>query len=84
MDNDHYFLQSGYIFVSDQSVTISTVIGSSVSVCICDRKKRIGGMNHFQFPYMTLKGKTTALYGNVAIIIIDKNGTGPWIRKKAP
>lgn len=68
----HYLLQPGYIFVPDQSVSISTVIGSGVSVCIFDRKKRIGGMNHFQFPYIAVKGRTTALYGNIATIALIK------------
>ncbi len=62
----HYFLQPGYILVPNQTVGISTVVGSGVSVCIYDKQKRFGGMNHFQLPYMALKGKTTAMYGNVA------------------
>jgi len=62
----HYLLQPGFIFVPEQPVGISTVVGSAVSVCIFDRKKRIGGMNHFQFPYIAVKGKTTALFGNIA------------------
>ncbi|MBU8850141.1 MAG: chemotaxis protein CheD [Desulfobacterales bacterium] len=70
--SDNYFLQPGYIFGPDNSVTISTVLGSSVSVYIYDRKNRIGGMNHFQLPYMATKGKTTALYGNVATITLIK------------
>lgn len=72
MNKDYYFLQPGYIFVPDQSISISTVIGSGVSVCIYDKKNRIGGMNHFQLPYMAAKGKTTALYGNVATIALIK------------
>lgn len=72
MNNDHYLLQPGYIFVPDQPGSISTVIGSGVSVCIYDKKKRIGGMNHFQLPYMAAKGKTTALYGNIATIALIK------------
>ncbi len=82
MDKDHsffedsisnnYFLQPGYIVVPRHPVSISTVIGSGVSVCIYDRKKRIGGMNHFQLPYMAAKGKTTAAYGNVATIALIK------------
>ena len=61
-----YYLEPGYILVPDNSVSISAVIGSGVSICIFDRKKRIGGMNHFILPYIAIKGKTTALYGNVA------------------
>jgi len=66
----HYFLRPGYIFVPDHSVVISTVTGSGVSVCIYDKKQQKGGMNHFQLPYMAAKGKTTALYGNVAVITL--------------
>jgi len=66
MTTEHYLLRPGYIFLPTQSISISTVIGSGVSVCIYNKKKRIGGMNHFQLPYIATKGKTTALYGNIA------------------
>ncbi|MBU1342901.1 MAG: chemotaxis protein CheD [Proteobacteria bacterium] len=72
MKTDHYLLQPGYIFVPDQPVSISTVIGTGVCICIYDNKKQMGGMNHFQFPYMAKKGKTTAVYGNVATIALIK------------
>lgn len=69
---NNYFLQPGYILVPDQSISISAVIGSGISVCIYDREKRVGGMNHFIFPYIAAKGKTTALYGNIATITLLK------------
>ncbi len=69
---DNYFLKPGFIYVPDQSITISTVLGSGVSVCIYDREKQVGGMNHFQFPHIATKGKTTALYGNVATLFLLK------------
>ena len=72
MNNDHYLLQPGYVFVPNQGISISTVIGSGVSLCIYDKKNKIGGMNHFQLPYIATKGKTTALYGNVAAIALIK------------
>ena len=68
----HYLLQPGYILVPNQPIGISTVIGSAVSICIFDKKNRIGGMNHFQFPYIAIKGKTTALFGNIATIALLK------------
>jgi len=68
----HYLLQAGYILVPDQPIGISTVVGSAVSICIFDRKQRIGGMNHFQFPYIAIKGKTTALFGNIATTALLK------------
>lgn len=70
MNNDHYLLHPGYIVIPDRFVSISTVIGSGVCVCLFDRKNRIGGMNHFLFPYMSVKGKTTAVYGNVATMAL--------------
>jgi chemotaxis protein CheD len=65
-------LQPGYIYVPEKAGSISTVIGSGVAVCIFDKKNRIGGMNHFQLPFMAAKGKTTAMYGNIATITLIK------------
>ena len=44
------FLHAGGVFVSDRPYVISTVLGSCVSVCLWDRRRRMGGMNHFQQP----------------------------------
>lgn len=41
---------AGECFVSNRSDVISTVLGSCVSVCLIDEKKRVGGMNHFMLP----------------------------------
>ncbi len=72
MENGNYLLQPGYIYVPENAVSISTVIGSGVAVCIFDNKTRIGGMNHFQLPFMSTRGKTTAIYGNIATITLIK------------
>jgi chemotaxis protein CheD len=40
----------GEFYVSTQEEMISTVLGSCVSACIRDRRRRIGGMNHFMLP----------------------------------
>lgn len=42
-----YYLQPGYIFVSEQPHYIHTVLGSCISVCLWDNVKKYGGMNHF-------------------------------------
>jgi len=63
----NYFLDQGYILVSKRPAIISAVLGSCVSVCIYDRKRKMGGMNHFQFPWAKDRHKATARYGNVAI-----------------
>ncbi len=63
---NNYFLKPGFIFLPSKETDISVVLGSSVSVCIYDKKRKRGGMNHFQFPFIYGKNKTTAAYGNVS------------------
>ena len=63
-----YFLQAGFIFIPEMATHISTVLGSCVSVCIYDKRRKAGGMNHFQFPFTDKKQSATPRYGNVATI----------------
>jgi chemotaxis protein CheD len=62
-----YFLKPGFIYVSTKPTMISTVVGSCIAVCVFDRKQKIGGMNHFQFPIIRNSKQSTARYGNVAV-----------------
>lgn len=64
---NQYYLQPGYIFVSTEPYTMTTVLGSCVSICIWDEKKSFGGMNHYIYSNPTEKDKRTAIYGSVAI-----------------
>jgi chemotaxis protein CheD len=66
--SENYFLKPGYIFLSVNPAIISTVLGSSVSVCLYDKKRKIGGMNHFKLPAVDDPKKSTAEYGNVATL----------------
>jgi chemotaxis protein CheD len=43
-------LHAGHIVASDVPCTISTVLGSCVSVCLFDSVRRVGGANHFLLP----------------------------------
>jgi chemotaxis protein CheD len=43
-------LHAGHIVASDVPCTISTVLGSCVSVCLFDSVHGIGGANHFLLP----------------------------------
>jgi len=67
---ENYFLEPGYIFLAEKPTSISTVLGSCVSVCIYDRKRKVGGMNHFQVPFATESDQATARFGNVATITL--------------
>lgn len=40
----------GGLYVTQESVVISTVLGSCVAVCLYDPLKQIGGMNHILMP----------------------------------
>ena len=64
--NGHFFLNPGYIYHSMAPVTIHTVVGNCVSVCLWDRKKAFGAMNHFLYPSTQEPKEATPLYGNVA------------------
>lgn len=65
-----YLLKPGFIYFSDKPISISTVLGSSVSICLFDRKQKIGGMNHFQLPEIRERDKLTPIYGNVATLTL--------------
>lgn len=73
-----YFLEPGYIFVATRPTVISSVLGSAVSVCIYDRKRKLGGMNQFQLPEVRERDKATARYGNAATLalvrMMEENG----------
>ena len=68
----NYFLKPGYIFLAAKSTVISTVVGSSVAVCLYDRKRKIGAMNHFRYPFVSDQNQATARFGNVATIALIK------------
>jgi chemotaxis protein CheD len=61
-----YFLKPGYIYIPGEPTLISAVLGSCVAVCLWDRAKQYGGMNHFLYPATRSPGESTAKYGNIA------------------
>lgn len=63
-------LQPGELLVSKEAIKISTILGSCVAVCLWDKKKRIGGMNHIILPRTEDDNKASTKYGNVATIIL--------------
>ncbi|MGE5583611.1 MAG: chemotaxis protein CheD [Bacillota bacterium] len=66
-----YFLQPGYIFVSEEPYLVHTVLGSCVSVCLWDSAMKYGGINHYI--YSTAKnGERTGKYGDIAIPYLIK------------
>ena len=62
----NYNLEPGYLYFSRDPATIRCVVGTSVSVCLWDKQKQFGGMNHFVHPVIRDAKKATTRYGNVA------------------
>ncbi|MBN1256280.1 MAG: chemotaxis protein CheD [Planctomycetes bacterium] len=51
-----------------EPVMVRSVLGSCVVVAMYDRRNQFGGVNNFLWPHTDDKEKSTATYGNVAII----------------
>lgn len=59
------FLSPGEVHCSGDEAVVSTILGSCVAVCLWDKHKRLGGMNHFLLPRHGISPPTTR-YGDVA------------------
>lgn len=55
----------GEYFVHDEDILITTTLGSCIATCLWDRRRRIGGMNHFVLPEGT--GADPGRYGEHAM-----------------
>lgn len=63
-----YFLHPSTICVSKDAQWITTILGSCVAVCFFDKKRTIGGINHYMLPYWNGDGLESPKFGNVAIL----------------
>jgi len=62
------FLQPGHLVVSVEPMTITTILGSCVAVCIWDYRKCVGGMNHFMLPIFSGgSAASSPRFGDVAM-----------------
>jgi chemotaxis protein CheD len=61
-----YFLYPGQIFVTQEAMTISTILGSCAAVCLWDMRRRMGGMNHYLLPEGPADSLNLFRYGNNA------------------
>jgi chemotaxis protein CheD len=64
------FLHSGRVYSSREPQVISTILGSCVSVCLFDRSRAIGGMNHFLLPSHASDGERSPRFGAVALQVL--------------
>ena len=61
------YVPPGGFSVARIPTTISTILGSCVSVCLWDPDAQVGGLNHFLLPHWAAGGGTSWRYGNAAI-----------------
>ncbi|PIB37432.1 chemotaxis protein CheD [Reichenbachiella sp. 5M10] len=62
-----HFLYPSTLFVGASATEVVTVLGSCVSVCLYDKVKKIGGINHYMLPFWNGQGLASAKFGNIAI-----------------
>ena len=51
MIDKKYFLKPGYIFFSSEGHLLETVLGSCISVCLWDKKNKMGIMTHYIYAF---------------------------------
>jgi chemotaxis protein CheD len=61
-----HFLYPGQVFATRDPITISTILGSCAAICLWDRHKKAGGMNHYLLPEGVNEGPNRLRYGNAA------------------
>jgi chemotaxis receptor (MCP) glutamine deamidase CheD len=65
-EKPRHFLYPGQVFATRDPIVISTILGSCAAVCLWDRHKKAGGMNHYLLPEGLAEGPNRLRYGNVA------------------
>jgi chemotaxis protein CheD len=61
------YVHVGQLFTSPAACTVTTILGSCVSVCVWDPTTGAGGLNHFLLPQCVENGISSPRFGNVAI-----------------
>lgn len=61
------YLHPGQMYVSNQPVNISMILGSCAGVCVYDRLRSIGGATHYMLPEWDGSGQPSPRYGDLAI-----------------
>jgi chemotaxis protein CheD len=64
--NSAHYLYPSTLFASSQASEVITVLGSCVSVCLWDWRRRSGGINHYMLPFWNGEGLSSPKFGNIA------------------
>ena len=63
-------VQPGEVFVTGESGTISTILGSCVAVCLWDKASGFSGMNHIILPISAEGEAASTRYANVGTYVL--------------
>ncbi len=69
---NEYFVNPGELLISKKPIVLKTVLGSCVSVCLFDKKKKMGSMCHYLLPICPNKNISSTKYGDIAIELMIK------------
>ena len=61
------FIFPGKLHATMQPYYLKTILGSCVAICLWDKKKQFGGMNHYMLPLWNGNGLPSPKFGNIAI-----------------
>jgi len=67
---DEVYLPPGLLHAAIAPCVITTVLGSCVAVCLWDRKRQAGGMNHYLLPRAPAPGERSPRHGDTALDLL--------------
>ncbi|MEN8247447.1 MAG: chemotaxis protein CheD [Bacteroidota bacterium] len=62
-----YYLYPSALFANRKGHMVTTVLGSCVAICLYDKAKGFGGINHYMLPFWNGRELASPKYGNIAI-----------------
>jgi len=72
LSEPEHSVMPGEFYCSSEYEILSALLGSCVAICLWDRGRQVGGMNHFVLPRAP-QGEACARYGDVAIAcLVDR------------
>jgi chemotaxis protein CheD len=61
------YLQPGQLLACSEPTTVTTILGSCVAVCLWDRRRGVGAVNHYLLPQWSAGRELSPRFGPIAI-----------------
>lgn len=75
LDMNSHYLYPSQLIIPKEDTLVTTILGSCVSVCIYDKVKKMGGINHYMLPKWNGLGEASHVYGDYSIDCLIKKMT---------